>query len=165
MSCWGGLEEEFNFEICGGVGGKVVYVGFEYFVHLHVYCIHDFVCDSGQIIATSHDLGPQKVAKKAEIPLFQGNLGLWNIISFGQNIHIHVFIFTYLWVLSPRSSTLHPPPCFYFLGDPKPVRKLSNEFSSVWQKINAGSVWVFFFRAGQPTPRRATYPPPEIRPC
>ncbi len=37
---------------------------------------------TGQIIATSHDLGPQKVAEKEksmEIRLFHGNLGWWNI--------------------------------------------------------------------------------------
>ena len=38
------------------------------------------VChDSGQVIATSHDLGPQKVAGSSDArkwdPLFQGNLG------------------------------------------------------------------------------------------
>ena len=34
---------------------------------------------SGQIIATSHDLTP-KGSSRREIPLFQGNLGWWNII-------------------------------------------------------------------------------------
>ena len=33
------------------------------------------VHDSGQIIATSHDLGPQKVAKEGKSPIFQGNIG------------------------------------------------------------------------------------------
>ena len=30
---------------------------------------------AGQIIATSHDLGPQKVAKEGKCHLFQENLG------------------------------------------------------------------------------------------
>ena len=34
---------------------------------------------SGQIIATSHDLTPNGGLVR-EIPLFQGNLGWWNII-------------------------------------------------------------------------------------
>ena len=38
---------------------------------------------SGQIIATSHDLTPNGGLVR-EIPLFQGNLGWWNIIPFGQ---------------------------------------------------------------------------------
>ena len=37
------------------------------------------VYDSGQIIATSHDLTPNGGLVR-EIPLFQGNLGWWNII-------------------------------------------------------------------------------------
>ena len=41
---------------------------------------------SDQIIATSHDLGHQKVAEEGKWnPLFQGNLGWWNNIPFGQN--------------------------------------------------------------------------------
>ena len=35
--------------------------------------------DSGQIIATSHDLTPNGGLVR-EFPLFQGNLGWWNII-------------------------------------------------------------------------------------
>ena len=46
---------------------------------------------SGQIIATSHDLTPNGGLAR-ETPLFQGNLGWWNIISFGQkNLGIHSF--------------------------------------------------------------------------
>ena len=51
---------------------------------------------TGQIIATSHDLGPKKVAEKEksmEIPLFHGNLGWWNIIL------------ARIWVLQKRVST------------------------------------------------------------
>ena len=36
---------------------------------------------SGQIIATSHEFSPQKVAKEDKIPLFQGNIGWWNIVN------------------------------------------------------------------------------------
>ena len=39
---------------------------------LHVYII--FVYISGQIIATSHDLGPQNVAEEGEIPFFSGKI-------------------------------------------------------------------------------------------
>ena len=37
------------------------------------------IINSGQIIATSHDLTPNGGLVRA-IPLFQGNLGWWNII-------------------------------------------------------------------------------------
>ncbi len=43
--------------------------------------------NSGQIIATSHDLTPNGGLVR-EIPLFQGNLGWWNIIPFGQLIEL-----------------------------------------------------------------------------
>ena len=44
------------------------------------FCCTEFLVDidmytSGQIIATSHDLGPQMVVLVREMPLFQGNLG------------------------------------------------------------------------------------------
>ncbi len=56
---------------------------------------------SGQIIATSHDLTPKDSWGK-EIPLFQGNLGWWNIIPFGQN----------LWeVFSIRTPSRRSIPC------------------------------------------------------
>ena len=45
-------------------------------VYLYVYIIYN---KSGQIIATSHDLTPNGGLVR-EIPLFQGNLGWWNII-------------------------------------------------------------------------------------
>ena len=48
----------------------------------------------GQIIATSYDLGPQKVAKKREIPLFQWNLGWWNILIWPDKILIQDFYVT-----------------------------------------------------------------------
>ena len=49
---------------------------------------------SGQIIATSHDLTPNGGLVR-EIPLFQGNLGWWNIIIWPE-------FPTFLW---PKSST------------------------------------------------------------
>ncbi len=42
---------------------------------------------SGQIIATSHDLTP-KGSWGREIPLFQGNLGWWNIIIWPDSMNI-----------------------------------------------------------------------------
>ena len=48
---------------------------------------------SSQILATSHDLGPQKVAEEGKWdPLFQENLGWWNIIPFGQIYDICIYI-------------------------------------------------------------------------
>ena len=41
---------------------------------------------SGQIIATSHDLTPNGGLVR-EIPLFQGNLGWWNIIIWPDQMH------------------------------------------------------------------------------
>ena len=38
----------------------------------------------GQIIATSHHLGPQKVAFWKGNPLFQENLGWWNILDLAK---------------------------------------------------------------------------------
>ena len=38
----------------------------KYFVYIYIY-----VYISGQIIATSHDLGPQKVAEKGKFPYFR----------------------------------------------------------------------------------------------
>ena len=46
---------------------------------------------SGQIIATSHDLTPNGGLLR-EIPLFQGNLGWWNIIIC-QDIYLIVSFF------------------------------------------------------------------------
>ena len=45
---------------------------------------------SGQIIATSHDRFPPNGGLVTEIPLFQGNLGWWNIIIW-QDIWISFF--------------------------------------------------------------------------
>ena len=38
----------------------------------------------GQIIATSHDLGPQKVVFRKGNPRISGKSSWWNIIPFGQ---------------------------------------------------------------------------------
>ena len=44
---------------------------------------------SGQIIATPHDLGPQKVEfGKGNPRLFHGNLGWWNILTWPESIFI-----------------------------------------------------------------------------
>ena len=45
--------------------------------------VNTIIC-SGQIVATSHDLRPPKVAGFREISLFHGNLGWWNKIPFGK---------------------------------------------------------------------------------
>ena len=49
---------------------------------------------SGQIIATSHDLTPNGGLVR-EIPLFQGNLGWWNIIIW-PDIYIYTYIYIYI---------------------------------------------------------------------
>ncbi len=41
---------------------------------------------SGQIIATSHDRFPPNAGLVREIPLFQGNLGWWNIIIWPETL-------------------------------------------------------------------------------
>ena len=53
---------------------------------------------SGQIIATSHDLTPNGGLVR-EIPLFQGNLGWWNIIIWPDYYHHHnkLLIITIIW--------------------------------------------------------------------
>ncbi len=48
-------------------------------IQLYVDCIWLYKHKSGQIIATSHDLTPNGGLVR-EFPLFQGNLGWWNII-------------------------------------------------------------------------------------
>ncbi len=50
---------------------------------------------SGQIIATSHDLTPNGGLVR-EIPLFQGNLGWWNIIIWPDSID-QGFVYFRLW--------------------------------------------------------------------
>ena len=45
----------------------------------HVEFSKEYIQESGQIIATSHDITPNG-GLVIEIPLFQGNLGWWNII-------------------------------------------------------------------------------------
>ena len=52
-----------------GIMGPVANEGACGYIYLH---------ESGQIIATSHDLTPNGGLVR-EIPLFQGNLGWWNI--------------------------------------------------------------------------------------
>ena len=55
---------------------------------------------SGQIIATSHDLTSKGSKSEGKWdPLFQGNLGWWNIKKIGQrvSIHFHRFLFLHLF--------------------------------------------------------------------
>ena len=47
------------------------------------------VYNSGQIVATSHDLTPNGGLVR-EIPLFQGNLGWWNIIIWPDNCFVEL---------------------------------------------------------------------------
>ena len=61
----------------------------------------------GQIIATSHDLTPNGGLVR-DIPLFQGNLGWWNIIPFGQMYDIGIL------ALQPASWF---PQCFAELSN------------------------------------------------
>ena len=58
---------------------------------LFTFCIR-ILCkskDSGQIIAASHDLTPNGGLVR-EIPLFQGNLGWWNIIIWPEGYEKHL---------------------------------------------------------------------------
>ena len=50
---------------------------------------HDIHHSSSQIIATSHDLTPN-VGLVREIPLFQGNLGWWNIIIWPDSWYLPI---------------------------------------------------------------------------
>ena len=50
----------------------------------------------GQSIATSHDLTPNGGLVR-EIPLFQGNLGWWNIIIW-PDIYIYIFMYSYRYI-------------------------------------------------------------------
>ena len=66
-----------------------------YFINIYIYFINIYICHkyiyiyiSGQIIATSHDLTP-KGSLVREIPLFQENLGWWNIIIW-PDIYIYI---------------------------------------------------------------------------
>ena len=54
---------------------------------IHLQAVYGFVVaiKSGQIIATSHDLTPNGGLVR-EFPLFQGNLGWWNIIIWPDKI-------------------------------------------------------------------------------
>ena len=63
----------WNFVLSDGLSNKL----FIFRARVHYSSLLSIV--SGQIIATSHDLTP-KGSWEREIPLFQGNLGWWNII-------------------------------------------------------------------------------------
>ena len=53
---------------------------------------------SGQIIATSHDLTPNRGLVR-EIPLFQGNLGWWNIIIWPVFMNPEFLFFVLIQIL------------------------------------------------------------------
>ena len=53
---------------------------------MHVSHGYIYIYISGQIIATSHDLTPNGGLVR-EIPLFQGNLGWWNIIIWADILY------------------------------------------------------------------------------
>ena len=73
-----GMAEVFFFERWDLFKGLFYYL---------LYCIL-----FGQIIATSHDLTPN-AGLVMEIPLFQGNLGWWNIIIWPDLITIALYCF------------------------------------------------------------------------
>ena len=60
------------------IKSPIICNGFIYDVHI-----------SGQIIATSHDLTPNSGLVR-EIPLFQENLGWWNIIIWPDIWYVHI---------------------------------------------------------------------------
>ena len=78
------------FPLIGGSQSNLLYTTLD-----NPECLLPFDCISihlsDQIIATSHDLTPNG-GLVSEIPLFQGNLGWWNIIQFGQIYQIFSYI-------------------------------------------------------------------------
>ena len=66
-----------------------------------------YIYISGQIIATSHDLTPNGGLVR-EIPLFQGNLGWWNIIIWPD-----IYIYTYSWASSTIKKTVFTEPLLF----------------------------------------------------
>ncbi len=67
---------------------------------------------SGQIIATSHDLTPNGGLVR-EIPLFQGNLGWWNIIIWPEWLKLlgEVYSFQFIpypWSMSQNTARITP---------------------------------------------------------
>ncbi len=73
----GWLEDELPFLLAKALFSGAFAVSFREAIYI-------YICISGQIIATSHDRFPPNGGLVREIPLFQGNLGWWNIIPFGQ---------------------------------------------------------------------------------
>ena len=62
---------------------------------------------STQIIATSHDLTLNGGLVR-EIPLFQGNLGWWNIIPFGQIFVKQIWVGDDIWACGALSGNFVP---------------------------------------------------------
>ena len=60
---------------------------------------------AGQIIATSHDLTPNGGLVR-EIPLFQGNLGWWNIIIWPEWYDISIWSYLHIQSRELTYSTL-----------------------------------------------------------
>ncbi len=91
-----------------------------------------YIFDSGQIIATSHDLTPNGGLVR-EIPLFQGNPGWWNIIIWPDLI-------AFLHVASSISSgTVMPKMTCLFLAFGCPIPRKVFRMS---MKVTASKPWV-----------------------
>ena len=91
-----------------------------------------YIFDSGQIIATSHDLTPNGGLVR-EIPLFQGNPGWWNIIIWPDLI-------AFLHVASSISSgTIMPKMTCLFLAFGCPIPRKVFRMS---MKVTASKPWV-----------------------
>ena len=61
------------------------------------FTVRQYIHISGQIIATSHDLTPNSGLVR-ETPLFQGNLGWWNLSCTKRQ----KFWFPHFWPLNPK---------------------------------------------------------------
>ena len=87
---------------------------------------------SGQIIATSHDL-TLKGSYRREIPLFQGNLGWWNIIIWPDKLERRKKINS---ILYPEDPWLSPPrPNVQTFWEP-PGKTILKETRKVWTFIS-----------------------------
>ena len=73
--------------------------------NFEVYGLCNLTWLSGQIIATSHDLGPQKIAEDGKSPLFQRNLAWWNSIIWANMDHERNWSSCWKW--DEVSSHLH----------------------------------------------------------
>ena len=100
---------------------------------------------SGQIIATSHDLTP-KGGLVREIPLFQGNLGWWNILIWPDMYPVYKrYILPIWWVIihyrsHPLRSNLKNP-LTYSLGIWSNTLKNHQHLTRKWPMV-AG--WILY---------------------